>query len=324
MPVVIMMNKYKIAILLLSILLILSALMVDNRRYLVATFMAVSGGEPPPLLEPADELPTTVRPDDYFTIDEIAPNTFAIGEPRYYQQNYSYLVVGNKKALLFDAGPGIRNIREIAESLTDLPIVFLPSHFHFDHVGNGIAFNERAVVDLPYLRNRAVGNELTFAEMEHLGAIEGFETPTWSVDYWWKPGDAIQLGDRELYVVHTPGHSKESISLLDTENQLLLTGDYLYTGPLYVYFPGASMQDYLNTASNLLAETPGLRYFGAHRIAPPGPPELSQQDLMDLKRSLELIRDGKLQGEGLWPTEYNVNEDITILADPRYLQDWTE
>jgi hypothetical protein len=84
------------------------------------------------------------------------------------------------------------------------------------------------------------------------------------------------------------------------------------------------MQDYLNTASNLLAETPGLRYFGAHRIAPPGPPELSQQDLMDLKRSLELIRDGKLQGEGLWPTEYIVNEDITILADPRYLQDWTE
>ena len=173
MPVVIMMNKYKIAILLLSILLILSALMVDNRRYLVATFMALSGGEPPPLLEPTDELPTTVRPDDYFTIDEIAPNTFAIGEPRYYQQNYSYLVVGNKKALLFDAGPGIRNIREIAESLTDLPIVFLPSHFHFDHVGNGIAFNERAVVDLPYLRNQSCGQRINFCRNGALGCYRG-------------------------------------------------------------------------------------------------------------------------------------------------------
>ena len=85
-----MMKKYKIAILLLSILLVLLALMVDNRRNLMANFMAFSGGEPPPLLEPMDELPTTLRPDDYFTIDEIAPNTFAIGEPRYYQQNYSY------------------------------------------------------------------------------------------------------------------------------------------------------------------------------------------------------------------------------------------
>ena len=139
--------------------------------------------------------------------------------------------------------------------------------------------------------------------MEHLGAIEGFETPTWSVDYWWKPGDAIPLGDRELYVVHTPGHSKESISLLDTENQLLLTGDYLYTGPLYVYFPGASMQDYLrhsahlagrNTRSTLFRRSPNCA-TGATRI-------IATRPLTDLKRSLELIRDGKLQGEGLWPT----------------------
>ena len=82
-----------------------------------------------------------------------------------------------------------------------------------------------------------------------------------------------------VYVVHTPGHSKESISLLDTENQLLLTGDYLYTGPLYVYLPGASMQDYLDTARNLLAETPGSTLFrrspngatGATRIVATGP-----------------------------------------------------
>ena len=66
-----------------------------------------------------------------------------------------------------------------------------------------------------------------------------------------------------VYVVHTPGHSKESISLLDTENQLLLTGDYLYTGPLYVYLPGASMQDYLRHSAHLAGRNPWIYVISA-------------------------------------------------------------
>ncbi len=32
--------------------------------------------------------------DDYFAVEDLGDGTFAIGEPRYYQQNYSYLIVG--------------------------------------------------------------------------------------------------------------------------------------------------------------------------------------------------------------------------------------
>jgi hypothetical protein len=42
--------------------------------------------------------------DDYFVVETIDPSTFAIGEPRYYQGNYSYLIVGTARAVLFDAG----------------------------------------------------------------------------------------------------------------------------------------------------------------------------------------------------------------------------
>lgn len=299
-------------------------LIVDNRRSLVINLIVLMGGDPPALLEASEELPSTRWHDDYFTIDEIAPRTFAIGEPRYYQQNYSYLVVGDTKALLFDAGPGVRNILNIAETLTDLPITFLPSHFHYDHVGNGIDFDERAVIDLPYLRQRAQGNQLTFTDMEHLGKTEGFEAQPWQIDYWWKPGHLIELGGRSVQIIHTPGHSKESISLLDSANQLVLAGDYLYPGMLYAFVPGASMQDYLNTADVLLASTADLDYYGAHRVAAPGPPKLRRQDLVELKRALKKIRQGDLSGQGLWPAEFKVNESITILADPRFLQDWQE
>ncbi len=72
----------------------------------------------------------------------------------------------------------MRDIRATAESLTDLPITLLPSHFHYDHIGNNITFERIAVVDLPYLRERAPDNLLTLTNAEHLGMAEGFAAPT--------------------------------------------------------------------------------------------------------------------------------------------------
>lgn len=298
-------------------------LAVDQRRALFYQAARLSGGETPALLAPTTELPDTLWHDDYYTVDQIAPDTWAIGEPRYYQQNYNYLIVGAQRALLFDAGPGVRDIRPVVASLTDLPVIFLPSHFHYDHIGNGIRFEQRAVVDLPELRDRVQDGELAFAELEHLGPAEGFPVPTWQVDHWWAPGDVVDLGGRSVTVLHTPGHSRESISLLDDENELLLSGDYLYEGPLYAFLPGSSLKDYLATARALAQRTAGgVRFYGAHRSAPPGPPVLSALDLADLERALVQLQEGQLQGTGLWPVTYVVNDRVSLLADPGPLQDW--
>ncbi len=302
---------------------LLLVLVISQRHFLMYHSARLAGGSPPALLEPQQELPSTNWFDDYYTIDEIAPGTYAIGEPRYFQQVFNYLLVGEHAALLFDAGPGLRDIRPVVESLTKLPIIFLPSHFHYDHVGNGINFAQRAVVDLPYLRQRAQGNELSFTTMEHLGPIEGFAVPTWRVDHWWTPGHSVDLGGRGVTIIHTPGHSKESISLFDNTNNLILSGDYLYEGMLYVFVPGSSLQDYLSTAQSLLDTYADTEvYFGAHRTTPPGPPELSKRDVIDLRQALMDLKDGKLHGSGVWPREFMVNDKITILADPGFLQDW--
>ena len=47
--------------------------------------------------------------DDYWAVQSIDASTAAIGEPRYYQQNYTYLIVGEQRALLFDAGSGLHH-----------------------------------------------------------------------------------------------------------------------------------------------------------------------------------------------------------------------
>jgi glyoxylase-like metal-dependent hydrolase (beta-lactamase superfamily II) len=309
-------------------LLLLAGLSIwafDERRTLVMqAFAATGSGTPPPLLPATDEGARVRWLDDYFTVEQVAADTYAIGEPRYAQQNYSYLIIGSERALLFDAGPGIRDIRRTAESLTDRPIVFLPSHFHYDHVGNEITFNEIAVVDLPHIRDRVnERGELTLLPMEHLGMGEGVTAPTWQVDHWWPPGTRIELGGRSLELLYTPGHTTDSISLLDPANDILFSGDYLYPGDLYGFLPNSSMADYLSAADELtgrLAENTEL--LGAHRVSPPGAPRLELGDLHDLRAGLIGIRERRIEGSGFYPQAFAINDRLVMLAEPRWLQRW--
>lgn len=308
----------------LVVLIVLLSYAFAERRNLITNVMAVSApNEPPPLLDALDEGAGVRWHDDYFTLQEVAPRTFAIGEPRYHQQNYSYLIIGDDRALLFDAGPGIRDIRQVAESLTRKPIVFLPSHFHYDHVGNEVTFDEIAVVDLPYIRDRADGDELTLSRSEHLGYFEGMAAPTWQVEHWWPVGTEINLGQRSLTLMYTPGHTTDSISLWDQAGGMVFSGDYLYPAELYAFLSNSSMTDYLATAESLLATLPpGTVFFGAHRSGPPGAPRQLMSDLFDLSRSLISIRDRTTAGEGTYPQAFYVNDQMVILAEPRWLQDW--
>ncbi len=302
-----------------------SLLYAFSERRLLNMHIYVWGapGIPPPLLDAGDEGPGVDWLDDYFTIELVAPGSYAIGEPRYAQQNYSYLLVGSERAVLFDAGPGIRDVRATAESLTNLPITFLPSHFHYDHVGNSVTFDHIALPDLPYLRARAEDNVLALTAVEHLGAAEGFAAPIWSVDEWWAPGTRIDLGGRTLELLYTPGHTTDSISLFDAAAGTVFSGDYLYPGYLYGFLPNSSMGEYLATANNLLARLPaGTVFFGAHRDAPPGAPKLTLQDLVDLQRGLDNLRAGELQGAGIYPVVYPFSERLSMLAEPRWLQNW--
>ena len=308
----------------LVVLIVLLGFAFAERRNLITNVMALSApGEPPPLLDATDEGAGVRWHDDYFTLQEVAPRTFAIGEPRYHQQNYSYMIIGDDRALLFDAGPGIRDIRQVAESLTEKPIIFLPSHFHYDHVGNEVTFDEIAVVDLPYIRDRADGNELSLSRSEHLGYFEGMAAPTWQVDHWWPVGTEIDLGGRSLTLLYTPGHTTDSVSLWDQAGGMLFSGDYLYPAELYAFLSNSSMSDYLSTSESLLATLPNnVVFFGAHRSGPPGAPRQLMPDLVDLNRSLISIRDETTAGEGTYPQAFYVNEQMVILAEPRWLQDW--
>ena len=280
-------------------LAVCAGLVAARHRILV---FAISLAGPPPLIDAKDEGPSVRWHDDYFTVEALDERTWAIGEPRYAQQVYAYLILGGERGVLFDAGPGLRDIREVVASLTTLPVTFVPSHFHYDHIGNEISFDDVAVIDLPYLRARAKGGRLPLTFDEHVGAAEGFPLPTLEVDTWLPPGGRIELGGRSLEVLHTPGHTDDSITLHDLGSGDLFTGDFLYPGALIAFLSNSRLGDYLNGAERVLElATPGAQIFGAHRVSPPGAPRLVLDDLAALRARLREIRDGEGRGQRSLP-----------------------
>lgn len=323
-----MSTRWLLWLLVLALVLAMAAYVaVSNRHQLIIGNLGT--GAPPALLDAQDEGDDARWLDDYFVIVNIDPQTFAIVEPRYEQQNINYLIVGHDRALLFDAGSGLRDVAAVAATLTEKPVTFVPSHLHYDHIGKGGPFARLALVDLPHLRERATvrgdETELTLEWAEHLGSAEGYELPTLTVDEWLPPNSVVSLGGRALRVLYTPGHTDDSISLHDAARGYLFSGDFMYQGPLYAFLPNSSMGGYVQGAATLLSQVPeDVKIFGAHRTGPKGVPVLSRSDIQAISDALAKIRREELTGEGDYPITYPVNERLQLLAEPRWLQNWEQ
>ncbi|MEM7413746.1 MAG: MBL fold metallo-hydrolase [Myxococcota bacterium] len=297
------------------------------QRHRIIVPLATTGA-PVPHVEDAPPVPggRVFGDDAHFTIVALDEQTFAIAEPRSWARNVNYLILGSERALLFDAGVGHYDIRPVVASLTDLPLTFMPSHFHYDHTGQG-AWPSLAVVDLPHLRERAEGNRLPLSWGEHLGPSEAIDVPVWEVTEWIAPNATIDLGGRELVLLYTPGHTDNSVSLFDVERQLMFTGDFLTSsGSLSSFLPTSNLGDYLQSADKVLARTEALQrmvFRGAHASPANEIPNESRETLTSLRDGLRAIRAGEIEGEGAYPVVYRIREDMTLTTEPAWLQDWT-
>lgn len=260
--------------------------------------------------------------DDWFAVESIAPGVHAVGEPLYHWFNWSYLIEGNDRSLLFDTGPGLRNIAPVVTSLTSKPLTVLPSHMHFDHTGNLHQFPRIVMADLAVLR--ACEREGVFYASDDLfiGHDEGLVWKPVRVTAWWPVGYRIDLGGRQLEIVHTPGHSPDSISLLDTQANVLFAADFIYPGDLYAQVPGSDLQEYLDSTDRLLPlineETKIFCCHGKpdeagnHRA-----PQMSQRDIFDLGAALKGL---KISGHR--PSETTINKRMTLLAKDAAYASW--
>ncbi|MGC1453421.1 MAG: MBL fold metallo-hydrolase [Candidatus Sulfotelmatobacter sp.] len=252
---------------------------------------------PRPEYKTLERVPVT---DPWFEIYKPAPGIFAIYEPHQAEEVISYLIIGEKQALLFDTGMGISDIKKITAELTNLPIIVLNSHTHDDHVGGNWEFATIYAMDTDFTRKNAQGSrEDAQAEItpdQICGTLpKGFDskayaTRSWKITAYRQDGDHLDLGGRTLEIIATPGHTPDAISLFDRVNGLLFTGDTYYPAPIWLFRPETDFKAYAASISRLNALAPYVRVvLGAHNI-----PVASPTVLTRLVLAFAAVRAGKV------------------------------
>jgi len=239
--------------------------------------------------------------DPWFEVYRISPGVFAIYEPHQSAEVISYLVLGTTRAVLFDTGMGISNIRDVVEGLTRLPVSVLNSHTHDDHVGDNWRFTDIYGMDTEFTRANAKGSredaQAEIASGEVCGDLPpGFipaeyVTKPFHISRWIHDHDKIDLGGRILEVIATPGHTPDSIALMDEKNGLLFTGDTFYPGPIFLYRPETDLDAYVASVKKLASLAPRLQLLlPAHNV-----PVAEPVSLPRVVEAMEQVRSGKLK-----------------------------
>lgn len=216
---------------------------------------------------------------DWFEVKELATSVWAIREPHHVEAVVSYLVVGRDRAVLIDTGMGIDNMKAAVEGLTQLPVLVVNTHSHYDHIGDNYRFEQIAIhrEEAKYIE-KGIGPqdlaELVGPDTFINSPPEGFNAQIYQIHpsqptKILKDGENISLGNRTLEIIHTPGHSPGSICLWDRENGMLFSGDTVYDGGLYIQLPDSNFCAYQESMDRLVRIAPSLRViFPSHGKIP--------------------------------------------------------
>ena len=186
-----------------------------------------------------------------------------------------YLVEGNTRTVLIDAGTTIAGLDKIVASLTKKPVMLVVTHAHPDHTGS-------AINDFPELYIGAGDAASPF-----LSSYKGTIKPL-------KDGDVIDLGGRTLDVVATPGHTPGSTTFIDKTRGYGFSGDSFGSGNLLL---GGTFSTLLATCqkTSALMEKNGIKHlYPGHFF---GKNFETKQRLDDMATISRDVLAGKVKGE---------------------------
>lgn len=159
-----------------------------------------------------------------------------------FEAPFLYLLFGRDRAVLFDTGAGGLRVRPTVDRLIaqwrerhqgrPIRLLVAHTHGHGDHHAGDAEFADR-----PDTTVVGLGPEQVAA--------------AFGIAHWPEGIGHLDLGGRVLDIIPTPGHEPAHIMVYDARTRLLLSGDMLYPGRLYI--PAGHFDEFRASADRLAA-----------------------------------------------------------------------
>jgi len=184
-----------------------------------------------------------------------------------------FLLAGTEKALLIDSGMNTPNAKQIAESITKLPVMLINTHADPDHISGNGSF------DYCYMH----------PDEENVYRVHGGTGRIQPVN----DNGIIDLGNRPLKIIFIPGHTPGSIALLDINNRVLISGDSVQDGNIFMFRKHRNLSLYVESMKKLSTYTAEFDTIYPSHGSFPVYPEL----LTSLIEGAEQIINGTAEGK---------------------------
>ncbi|MBL7160083.1 MAG: MBL fold metallo-hydrolase [Candidatus Aenigmarchaeota archaeon] len=192
-----------------------------------------------------------------FEIKNIDKGIFLIKEKLYKESANLYLIKGNKFDLLIDTGTGIWNLKKEIQKITKNKILVVNTHAHFDHCGGNYQFKNIAIhkIENTFLKKPDKENTASFLfEKSDIKApipIKEYKVKYSKASKILSNAKEIDLGNKKIKVIHTPGHSPGSICMYNKEKQILFSGDLIYNGKLLFNLSHSNKKRYIKSLKKI-------------------------------------------------------------------------
>lgn len=222
-------------------------------------------------------------------IEPLGRDTWLIEEIAFGSSVYMYLLAGTEKAMLIDTGLMNLPLYDIVSGLTDLPVVVVNTHGHFDHISGNHRFDtvylnpaDEAVfkehshhqVRKDYitalLAEKGVPMDETQGILQRSEIQNMLQIPQNGAHRPLVEGMVLDLGGRTIQVIETPGHTRGSVCLLDVSRRWLFSGDTVCDQGVLLHFPhSAPLSVFQDSLRKLLSQSGAYdAIFPAHHRYP--------------------------------------------------------
>ena len=216
------------------------------------------------------ELNAKLGKRDEYDIEIIGDNVYRIHE---FGAANCYLVVGTEKALLIDTGNGLGDLTKVVAGLTDLSPEVVATHSHPDHLGGmgnykSIHIHKDDAKHAKFWSSKPL-RRFYYNTVKKLIKYDITQKDIKTLKYKTRiipieDGHIFHLGGKTVRVIHTPGHSKGSIVLLDEEDKIMFTGDNVNPTLLHIIPGSTTIEDWLPGAKKILALADEYRAYNGH------------------------------------------------------------